>query len=243
VRSPTFTLLCLVLLGCEGHAPPRGDSASAEVNGGASPAAADAGVYDALADTLRHPVAGVVARFAGDPRAPRMIPFRPMSADSEILYGDPAAPGEPFVIRIRELPGLIVPPHSHPVDEHITVLQGTWYFGIGEEYDAAKLRALPAGSYAFVPAGTTMFAYSPEPAVVQVHGVGPFDIHWKHGMITLDDAEAETAFRFRRGETVRTPRGAGRIRWGGASENLIQYEIEAADGSLFTAQEHEIEQK
>ena len=52
-----------------------------------------------------------------------------------ILYGDPESPGQPFVMRIRELPGTVVTPHSHPVDEHITVLQGTWYLGFGETCD------------------------------------------------------------------------------------------------------------
>jgi hypothetical protein len=111
--------------------------------------------------------------------------------------------------------------------------------GHEEDDDPAKLQAL-AGSYAFVPAGTTMFAYAPDLAVVQAHGVGRFDIHWKHGIITLDDVGADAVLRYRAGEAARTPRGEGRIRWGGASGKLIQYEIEGADGKLFTVQEHEI---
>jgi len=70
----------------------------------------------------------------------RVIPLRPMSGDVEILYGDPDAIGQPFVMRIRELAGTVVPPHSHPVDEHITVVRGTWYFGLGETFDAGALR-------------------------------------------------------------------------------------------------------
>ena len=64
-------------------------------------------------------------------REPRIIPLKSMAGDVEILYGDPEVSGEPFVMRIRELPGTIVPPHSHPVDENITVVEGTWYFGLG----------------------------------------------------------------------------------------------------------------
>ena len=185
------------------------------------------------------PVTGAVARSAGDPGRPQLHAFRGMTTDSEVIHGDPDAPGQPFVIRIRELAGGIVPPHTHPVDEHITVLEGTWWFGTGERFDRAKLTPLPAGSYAFAPKGTTMFAWAPEAAVVQVHGVGPFHIHWRGGMRTLDDPGAETAFRFRKGETVRSPRGAGRIRQGYASGELIQYEIEG-DGRLFVAQEAEL---
>ncbi|HEX2188705.1 MAG TPA: cupin domain-containing protein [Longimicrobiaceae bacterium] len=183
-----------------------------------------------------------VARADGGrgPREPRMIPLGPMSGDVEILYGDPEAVGQPFVMRIRELPGTVVPPHSHPVDEHITVVQGTWYFGVGETFDSAALRALPAGSYAFAPGGTTMFARSPEAAVVQVHGVGPFHIHWRDGLVTLDDAGADSTFRFRRGDEVATERGRGRIRNGYASGALVQYEIERADGELFMAEQRHV---
>jgi len=177
-----------------------------------------------------------VAR-ADSGRGPRMIPLGPLSGDVQILFGDPDAEGQPFVMRIRELPGTIVPPHSHPVDEHITIVQGTWYFGFGERFDSTALRELKTGSYAFAPSGTTMFARSPEPAIVQVHGIGPFKIHWHHGMITFDDPAAGTTFRFKRGDEVMTERGRGRIRHGYASGTLIQYEIEAADGTLFMAQE------
>jgi len=65
-----------------------------------------------------------------------------MSGDVELLYGDPEVAGEPFVMRIRELPGAIVPPHSHPVDEHITVVQGTWHFALGSEFKPEALQEL-----------------------------------------------------------------------------------------------------
>jgi hypothetical protein len=78
---------------------------------------------------------GIARADAGKgPREHRIIPLQAMAGDVEILYGDPEVPGEPFVMRIRELPGAIVPPHSHPVDEHITLVQGTWFFALGEEF-------------------------------------------------------------------------------------------------------------
>ena len=44
-----------------------------------------------------------------EPRQARIIPIKVMSQDVEILYGDPEKVGEPFVMRIRELPGGIIP--------------------------------------------------------------------------------------------------------------------------------------
>jgi quercetin dioxygenase-like cupin family protein len=209
-------LPCLLLLGCQ------------------APAARPEGTAFASA------VTGSVARATDVAARASLHPIRPMTADAEVLHGDPDAPGKPFVIRIRELPGGIVPPHRHPVDEHVTVVEGEWWFATGEVFDRSKLTRMPAGSYAFVPAGTTMFGMAEGAAVVQVHGVGPFHIHWADGMKTLDDPGAEAAFRFRKGESVDTPRGRGRIRQGYASGALIQYEVEGSGGALWVAQQADV---
>ena len=93
-------------------------------------------------------------------RQHRIIPLRPLSQDFEVIYGDPEAVGEPFVMRIRELPGTIIPPHKHPVDEHITVVQGTIYFAVGEKFDRAAMKEIKTGGYAFIPKESTMLARS-----------------------------------------------------------------------------------
>lgn len=179
----------------------------------------------------------------------RIIPIRIMSQDVEVLYGDPEKVGEPFVIRIRELPGGIIPPHRHPVDENITVVKGTLYFGVGEKFDRAAMKEMKVGSYAFIPKGSTMFGYTPEAAIVQVHGVGPFHIHWRAGntwwdsLKTLDDPDASSVFKFKKGERVIAKRGAGRIRQGYDSGEFIGYEVQRADGRLFMALEGELRRR
>ncbi len=177
---------------------------------------------------------------------PRIIPIHSMSEDVESLYGDPEKPGEPFVMRIRELAGGIIPPHKHPVDENITVLQGTLYFAVGDKFDRSAMTELKAGSYAFIPKGSTMFGYTSEAAIVQVHGVGPFHIHWRDGttwrdrLRTLDDPDAASVFRFKKGQAVVAKRGTGRIRQGYDSGEMIGYEIDGNDGTLFAAEERDL---
>jgi quercetin dioxygenase-like cupin family protein len=191
--------------------------------------------------------AGIVKAQSADHRQHRIIPIKPMSGDVEILYGDPEKVGEPFVMRIRELPGGVIPPHKHPVDEHITVLQGTLYFAVGDKFDRATLKELKAGSYAFIPKGSTMFGYTPDAAIVQVHGVGPFHIHWRDGdqwrdsYKTLDSPDAATVFKFRKGERVVTKRGKGRIRQGFHTGEVVAYEIDGVNVKLFMAEEREIQ--
>jgi len=189
--------------------------------------------------------AGASAQSKGT-REHRIVPIRPMTEDVEILYGDPEKEGEPFVMRIRELPGTIIPPHKHPVDEHITVVQGTIYFAVGEKFDRAAMKEIKVGGYAFIPKGSTMFGYIPDGAVVQVHGTGPFHIYWREGASwhmghkTIDDADAASHFKFRKGERVVAKRGRGRIRQAYFSGEILQYEVEGEDGTLFMALEEEL---
>ena len=180
-------------------------------------------------------------------REHRLAPIHPMTEDVEVLYGDPERTGEPFVMRIRELPGGIIPPHRHPVDEHITVVQGTLYFAVAEKCDRSVMAELKAGSYAFIPKGSTMCGWTPEAAIVQVHGVGPFHIHWRDGhggwrdnLKTLDDPDAATVFKYRKGQRVIAKRGAGKIHQGYDSGEMIGYEIEGDDGVLFAAEEKDV---
>ena len=178
--------------------------------------------------------------------AHRIVPVTPMTTDVEVLHGDPDKAGAPFVIRIRELAGGIIPPHRHPIDEHITVVQGTVYFAVGDTFDRAVLREMKTGSYAFIPKGSIMFGYTPEAAIVQVHGIGPFQINWRSaagwqdGLKTLDSTDAAVVFKFKRGDQVVTPRGKGRVRQGYDSGEVIGYEIDGPDGALFMAEECEI---
>jgi len=174
------------------------------------------------------------------PREQRIIPLATMAGDVELLYGDPEKAGEPFVMRIRELPGAMVPPHSHPIDEHITVVQGTWYFAQGDEYQPEALRKLPTGSYAFAPAGSSMFGFSPDGAIVQVHGVGPFKIHWLCGLAKLDAKDAQTIFNFTRGSRVQVGDRKGTVVEGYASGKIKQYEIESESGERFMAIEQSV---
>jgi quercetin dioxygenase-like cupin family protein len=187
---------------------------------------------------MKHALAVAVAALVCVPAprpSPRLVPLSSMKSDVEVILGDPEVAGEPFVMRIRELPGTIIPPHMHPVDEHITVLEGTFFFAVADTFDLSLMKELKAGGYAFAPKGSTMFGASPDGAIVQVHGVGPFHIHWRDGFKDLDHPHASEAFQFRKGDTVTTPRGSGAIVQGYASGAHVQYEIRRGDGTRFLA--------
>ena len=92
------------------------------------------------------------------------------------IEGDPKTPNALFTIRIKVPDGFTIAPHSHPADEHVTVISGTFNMGMGDTFDKKTSTALPAGSFAVMPKGHHHFAWAKGETVVQVHGVGPWGI-------------------------------------------------------------------
>lgn len=90
------------------------------------------------------------------------------------LFGDSSQDGA-WVDRVRIPAGARVLAHTHPHDELVTVIDGTWYLGEGESFDSAKLKGYPAGSFIVIPAGVPHFVAAKEGGViVQLSGTGKF---------------------------------------------------------------------
>jgi len=93
---------------------------------------------------------------------------RPPSTSSR-LEG-PLNEAVPFTARLRFPAQYRIPAHWHPAIEHVSVLSGTLYMGLGEVLDVA-------GGFAVMQTKTPHFAYTTnEPVELQLHGVGPWDI-------------------------------------------------------------------
>jgi quercetin dioxygenase-like cupin family protein len=99
------------------------------------------------------------------------VPGYPAGYARMMLDGKADQPGN-HTYRVRLPAGFKTEPHTHAADEHVTVLQGTWYLGLGESFDAARLKAVPAGSFVTIPAGTPHFISTETETIVQVQGVG-----------------------------------------------------------------------
>ena len=105
-------------------------------------------------------------------------PSLPPGAQMAALEGDRSKAGAPFTIRAKFPDGYRVPPHWHPTDERIVVLQGTFGVGLGERFDTAAGRELPVGSYAVTPKAVRHFVWVKGETVIQVSGTGPFEINY-----------------------------------------------------------------
>jgi quercetin dioxygenase-like cupin family protein len=100
----------------------------------------------------------------------------PPGAECATVEGDRAAANVLFTFRARFPDGYKISPHFHPADEHVTVIQGTFAMGLGETFDAAKLHAMPAGSFMVMPKGHAHYAEARGATIVQVHAIGPWGI-------------------------------------------------------------------
>ena len=92
-----------------------------------------------------------------------------------VVKGDPNKAGL-YTIMLYVPANTRIAAHEHRDDRVATVVSGTWYFGYGDEFNAAALKALPAGSYYTEPPRRAHFAETrTEPVIVQISGVGPSD--------------------------------------------------------------------
>jgi len=108
----------------------------------------------------------------------------PAGAKTAVLEGDPRKLGA-FTMRLRLPAGARLNPHTHPVDERITVLSGSVQVGWGEKFDPTKGKKFTAGAFYITPTPMPHFVWADEECVLQVTGQGPW------GLTYIDPADAE----------------------------------------------------
>ncbi len=97
----------------------------------------------------------------------------PAGAEMAVLQGNPGGTGL-FTVRLRFPNGYRIAPHTHPTDENVTVISGTFLVGMGETADWKNTMKLKSGGFVTAPANHAHFAAAQGPTVVQVHAMGPF---------------------------------------------------------------------
>lgn len=100
-------------------------------------------------------------------------PGLPPGGTFTVISGDPFEPG-PFVMRVRLPPGFALPPYRRESEEQLIVLAGAIAVGTVGDSGAATTRTLTSGSFLSLPANEIHFAHTPDGAVLQIIGMGPF---------------------------------------------------------------------
>jgi quercetin dioxygenase-like cupin family protein len=93
-------------------------------------------------------------------------------AQIAVVRGDPSKEGM-YVVRLKVPAGFKIAPHSHPNDENVTVLSGSFHIGTGDKLDQSKGTEVKAGGFSFVMKGMTHYAWFTQDTELQLHGMGP----------------------------------------------------------------------
>ena len=104
-------------------------------------------------------------------------PSLPPGAKLAVLQGDPGSKGV-YTLRLQVPDGYKIPPHTHPTTENVSVISGAMSFGMGPKFDETAGKKLEAGGFASMPAGMKHYAWATGETVLQVHGMGPFQIKY-----------------------------------------------------------------
>jgi len=112
-------------------------------------------------------------------------PAIPAAQYVALLFGRPDVP-RPYILQAKALKGSAAAPHWHTTDIHITVIEGTLVFGVGDSYDETKAQKLGPGSYVLVPAGIRHYETFPGDTVYQLQGNGPLRTFYVRGVRLID---------------------------------------------------------
>jgi quercetin dioxygenase-like cupin family protein len=110
-------------------------------------------------------------------------PMLPPGAQIDVLAGDPGN-AAPYTVRLKFPANYAIPAHSHPTDEHVAVVSGTLFMGMGTKLDRMAGTALPVGGFALMPAGANHFAYTKQETTILLYGQGPVEFKYVN---PLDD--------------------------------------------------------
>lgn len=104
-------------------------------------------------------------------------PFVPPGAQMAVLSGNPMA-AESYSVRLKFPAGYVIPPHSHPTDENVTVVSGEFFMSPGDRLDLSAGQPLGIGGYALVPAGHNHYAFTKKETSIVLYGIGPVDFRY-----------------------------------------------------------------
>lgn len=99
-------------------------------------------------------------------------PSIPEGVHSTVLYGDPRK-DDPFALRLRFPADHHMPPRTNPRPEIITIIAGTFHFGMGEAADRENTLAYGPGQFIVVPAGTPHYFFTDNGGAMQLNSIGP----------------------------------------------------------------------
>ena len=104
-------------------------------------------------------------------------PMLPPGAQIAVLAGDPGKPS-PYTVRLKFPANYEIPAHSHPSDEHVVVVTGEIFMGMGTKLDKKAATGLGVGGFALMPANMNHFAFTKAETTIVLYGQGPVEFKY-----------------------------------------------------------------
>lgn len=101
----------------------------------------------------------------------------PPGCELAVLEGNPQAPGL-FTVRFRVSDGFVMPPHTHPRDERVTVLNGRMAVAFGVDGSREDGKEFGPGDYYVNARGAVHTVWTDEPSEIQITGFGPWEANF-----------------------------------------------------------------
>lgn len=102
----------------------------------------------------------------------------PEGAKSALIVGDPSKAGV-FIAWLKFPANYVIPAHTHPFTEVITVLKGSIGNGMGEVFDKESGETLDVGESFVLPAGHAHYVWTyAEETIVELVATGPWNISY-----------------------------------------------------------------
>ena len=100
-------------------------------------------------------------------------PNLPPGSEITVLEGNSHS-SDLFTVRFKLKKGFVMPPHTHPKDERVTVLTGRVSVAFGMDGKQEDAKQFGPGDYYVNARGAVHTVWADETSVVQVTGIGPW---------------------------------------------------------------------
>lgn len=105
-------------------------------------------------------------------------PNLPEGCEIAVLEGDPKSSGL-FTVRFKVKKGFMMPSHTHPENERVTVISGRVSVGFGAKAKQQEARHFEAGDYYVNASNAVHKVWADSDCILQITGIGP----WKADFI------------------------------------------------------------
>ncbi len=104
-------------------------------------------------------------------------PTLPSGCEMAVLEGNPLGT-DLFTVRFRVSEAFVMPPHTHPKDERVTVLSGDVAVAFGADATRADAAQFGPGDYYVNARDAVHTVWGGENAILQITGIGPWEAHF-----------------------------------------------------------------